>query len=220
MRVQRRLPGSALVFLLSTLLAGCSLSGAPATQTSPTDTATTAASATTAPATPTSAPQGDWQTYTDATYGFHLDVPSILSLGSLPDKNAASFSLLWRYSSPNQAPPNQALFAETSVNVYVTDTLTDGSANPCTKGTRITIGSGVTAYEDDSLDFPTPAPGGGAAGAGGLDVNVATGGVYLHITLYGNYPRETFRQRYGAIWQHILNSFVPGPAVPNGNPCG
>ncbi|HEY7351097.1 MAG TPA: hypothetical protein VH599_22500 [Ktedonobacterales bacterium] len=218
MRVKNHLPDGALALLLATLfLAGCDALGTTSAQPSPTATATTEASAS-----PTPSIHGDWQTYTDPKYGFHLDVPALLSISfpvapSGPDDSYVS----WQYDPSKGPPPSgQALFAEITVGYHATDTLTGGNPNPCTVGRRITIGSGVTAYEDDNPNYPTPAPGGGASGPQGLDVNVVTGGVYLEISLFANPPTGTLRTRYGAIWQHILNSFVPGPPVPNTHPCG
>lgn len=217
---QGRAPGLRLgILLVALLLAGCNAGSTASTQPSPTS-ATSGIPQTTATSgisgTPTVIVHGDWQTYIDGNYGFHLDVPAILTL-SFPPSTSANHYILWQYDfGKGQPPQDQALFAEVSVMVFAS---TKGPY-PCTQGSPLTIGSGVTAYEDDSLDAPTPTPGGGDTGMGGLDVNLATGGVYLHISLDGHPPKDTFRARYETIWQHILNSFVPGPPVPDGHPCG
>jgi hypothetical protein len=127
----------------------------------------------------------------------------------------------WAYNFGAGLPPkDQALFTEVSLTLFASIT----GGHPCTQGKPITIGSGVTAYEDDSLDAPTPPPGDGARGPGGLDANWEAGGVYFHMNLIATsgtpLSHAAFRARYGAIWQHILNSFVPGPPVPNTHPCG
>jgi hypothetical protein len=226
MQGKKLLSGCAVALLAVMLLAGCGVDGTASATSSPTASAqpSPTATATAQPSpTPTTIIHGDWQTYIDAKYGFHLDAPAILSFsysapsGSGPDDSYVS----WKYDLSKGPPPSdQDLFAEITVNVHATDTLTNGNSNPCTIGRRITIGSGVTAYEDDNPNYPTPVPGGGATGPEGLDVNVMTGGVYLEISLFANPPTGTLETRYGAIWQHILNSFVPGPAVPNRHPCG
>ncbi len=225
--------GLALLLVLL-MLADCGVSKTASTQPSPSPTSSTQVSAspgaslTATPrlvGTPTIIVHGDWQTYIDPRYGFHLDVPALLSISfpaptilpSGPDDDYIS----WQYDTSQGPPPSdQALFAEITVYVYATDTLRAGEPNPCTIGEHITIGSGVTAYEADNPDYPTPAPGGVAGGPGMLLVNVATGGVYMQIILNANPPTGTMRTRYGAIWQHILNSFVPGPPVPGTHPCG
>ncbi len=217
----------ALALVLGTfLLTGCRAHPAASAQRPPSPTSSTqvnaspGASLTATPrlvGTPTIMVHGDWQTYIDGKYGFHLDVPAILTL-AFPQKvisDPDSSLVAWSYDSLMRGQPaaDQAIFSEIEVVIYATDTRPVGfPSNACTQGTPITIGSGVTAYEDDSLDAPPSS--GGARGEGGLDVNLATGGVFLHITLYGSSPKETFRARYGTIWQHILNSFVPGPPVP------
>jgi hypothetical protein len=221
MQGTKHLPGHALALLLATmLLAGCSPAGAISNQ--PGSTATQAPTA-------TSTPQRDWQTYVDPTFGFHLDIPAILSLNTIPNANdSTQTGVFWAYTPSLGAPPaSQEVFAE--VRIDLAATTNPGRNYPCTQGTPITIGSGVPAYEDDTLDFSPPTSGqGGAHGVGGLNVQVVTGGVLILIGLesggwLANPPirsASAFRARYGAIWQHILNSFLPGPAVPDGHPCG
>jgi hypothetical protein len=217
MWVTRQLPGGALALLLIALiLASCDAGSTTSTRPSPTTAAPAKASAT-----PTTTPQNDWQTYIDATYGFRLEVPAILQT-TLPPNTGDKHYTFWQYNFAEGPPPkDQAIFAEVSVTLFASVT----GGHPCTQGTAITIGSGVIAYEDDSLDAPTPTlPGNGASGPGGLDVNFETGGVYFHISLLADtgtpLTHDAFRARYGPIWQHILNSFVPGPPVPNTHPCG
>jgi hypothetical protein len=220
MDAKRQLTSSALALLLAAvILTGCTPAGTTSAQNSPTST-TTAQATVTPTSTPTSAVHGDWQTYTDVTFGFRLDVPAILALYH-PKDTGGYYTLAWAYNQTQGSPPSgQALFAEVEIYVNVADSFINGAPNPCTEGTPTTIGSGITGYEEDSLDAPPPPPGAGH-GEGGFDVNLATGGgVYFHIYLIGTAPKESFRARYSAIWKHILNSFVPGPAVPNTHPCG
>jgi hypothetical protein len=223
----RRFPIGWLLGLL--LLSGCTTASSAGLQTSPTTPAATPAgsTATQGPSpTPPTRVHGDWQTYTDLLFGFQLDVPTTFSLAVLRQGNRED-DLVWMY---NQAigplPSSQTALAQAALELVAADGTNPPSSRSllppgpyaCRVGTPITIGAGTTAYQQESYTNPTPPPGDGAIPLPSISVNMETGGVYLYLVLFG--PERThFLDAYGPSWQHILNSFVPGPAVPNGHPC-
>ncbi len=219
MDAKRTLPVCTLSLLLAAvILVGCTPAGTSGTQSSLT--AMPGGSGV-----PTSSPQRDWQTYTDPLFSFRLDVPAILAVVmNNRSPGGAEHSIRWQYL-PSGGPPSisQQAFTETTIDVLAT-TGTPGNTYPCPAGTPITVGPDIPAYQAEELTPPpTPTPGHGASGfAPHIEAALVTGGVYITITLTGSnsYLQEHFLDRYGAIWQHILNSFVPGPAVPNTHPCG
>jgi hypothetical protein len=200
-------------------------------QTSPTAATPGAIATTPATATPTSTPaivaHGEWETYTDALFGFRLDFPAGIGITVVYQYNGED-DLLWNYDSRNGPPPPDLapaaeiggeIFASTGTGKPSHTLRPDGPPYPCAQGTPVTIGSGITAYQNETYTDPTPVPGHGAIPGPSIEVNLETGGVYLSIFMYGS-DRDHFLARYGAIWQHMLDSFVPGPPVPNGHPCG
>lgn len=227
---QGRTSGLALGFLLvAALLAGCNAGSTASTRASPSSTPAGTQPTTASTPIPTTIAHGEWQTFTDLQFGFSLDVPTAFSLYVLRQWGRED-DFLWNYNSSNGSlPPDQAALSQAQIQIFAADGTNKPSstsllpAGPyhCTSGTPLTIGSGITAYQQETFTYPTPTPGqGGATGGPSISVNLEKGGVYLNISLNGHPPSETFLTRYGASWQHILNSFVPGPAAPSGHPCG
>lgn len=171
---------------------------------------------------------GDWQTYTDALFHFRIEIPSILTF-TVYRQSGEEDDLGWiNFTTGDSLPPAQAMlhgvsveiFAATGANTPSTQSFLSAGPYPCSQGTPVKIGSGLTAYQQESYTSPiiTPGEANGPPPDPFIKVNLETGGIYLMILLQGP-DRQQFLKTYGATWRHILASFEPGPAVPNTHPC-
>jgi hypothetical protein len=172
-------------------------------------------------AAPTSTPAPQWLTHVEALHDpgartYRIDVPGVLecSLSSAPPEHDI---LPCNYPSGAQLPPQHPLAAEVAIALdaaWVSD-----QWFPCRDGRRIVVGPGITAYESDNLTLT-------AAGncfeppfAPEIRAFWVAGGVCYQLRMEGNSPAQTFLARYGAIWRHMLASFVPAPAASSGAAC-
>lgn len=196
---------TALLLLLSAL-AGCAFTSNPAVGNQP----TVAASPTTL-ALPTSTPPPEWQVYHDPRFGFSVEVPGVLSK-LLQGNDPSSTSVTYQYDVTNGTPSAGAgVTAEMIIQISATIT----GPNTCTVGTPTTVGQGTTAYVQ--IDLSGKPEGGNPFR---VAARILSGGVFIEIQVAAQGQPANFMARYGAIWQHILDSFVPGPPVPNTHPCG
>jgi hypothetical protein len=154
-----------------------------------------------------------FQTITDPTFGFRLDIPaSMTQNGSQQNSSDGGGVSTWNGTLPT---------VQEALDIEI-DTATEGlPAQSCATGKPITIGPGLPGYEQDVFAQPTPIPqpNSGAITASVI-ATVVVHGLFVAIRLDGSPPNGTFMDRYGAIWRHMLASFRPGAFVSAGNPCG
>lgn len=201
-RASRRGWLASLLGLASLLaLVGCAVAPGTPTTASPSPTAT-----------PIVVDGVRFQTISDPTFGFHLDIPAnMVHNGTQPNASDGGVISAWNgyYPTPDDA-----------IEVYVVTATSGVSPADCAAGAPITIGPGLPGYEQDwfAQPLPTPPPN-GAAENWQVSASLVSNGVYISIELLGLPPDATFMQRYGAIWSHMLASFTPGPNTRAGNPC-
>jgi hypothetical protein len=195
----------AVPFLLACLLVGSACGVRTAASSTPTralPTTTLLAK----PPTPTRSPAPQWVTHTvtleaGATpRSYKIDMPGALDrgMGSGPEGHTeVSFHYGGDYPADHPVVSEMYIYIDASV---VTD-----STVTCRTGAKITVGPGITGYQADSTNDTcdgTPPPAVRAFW-------IASGVCYL-MRVAGMYSGpQDFNTRYGAIWQHILASFVP-----------
>ena len=170
-------------------------------------------------ATPSPTPVPDWQVFTDTKFGFQAEVPGVLWVdpNGQPQQQTATDSttvLVYHATSGTaQSPMGQLFAASAGLVIYASS----APARCDLRGTPEPVGQGITGYRYDTFAPPS----GGATATGG-GVTFVTGGVYvsLFIGASGQASPSAYWAAYGPIWHHILASFVQGPAIPNGHPCG
>lgn len=196
----RRYVACCAVLLLLNTFAGCALTaGNPPTGGPPTPFAF-----------PTNTPPPEWQVYHDPQFGFSLEVPGVLSQ-LLQGGNASGTNITYQYDVTNGTPSaGVGVAAEMTIQISATT----AGPNACTIGTPTTIGQGATAYVQ--IDLSGKLEGGNPFR---VAARILSGGVFIEIQVAGQVKPADFMARYGAIWQHILDSFVPGPPVLNTHPC-
>ncbi len=176
-------------------------------------------SPTTGSATPTPTPivvDGvTYTTVTDAMFGFQIDLPVELKHQQTLSEPATGGDFnAWTGTLPGAVGEVDVRFGGNTTGVY---------ANQCPQAipdaTTVTVGSGLTGYQTENLLTATPPP---QAASGGplLSVGFVAKGVVIGMTLDGTPPGDTFMQRDGGIWQHMLASFKPGSYVNATPPCG
>lgn len=176
-----------------------------AATTAPTDTASRpTATLTTSPTNP------DWHTYLFPTYGFRVDIPTVLyPQHALLINNGTGESTDWVYLGAVLGSPLRTKAAETTVRVEYSTVIAD--TNLCPNGGKpITIGPGIHAVEEANVP---PDSNGPAAPSPYVRVSLVAGGVAIRIELDGQGAPDTFFSRYGAIWQHMLASFATFPPL-------
>ncbi|HLY29744.1 MAG TPA: hypothetical protein VKQ36_01830 [Ktedonobacterales bacterium] len=185
------------------LLSGCGSGGtAGATQTK-----TPTPEANSATATPHTVDGVQYMTYTDPTYGFQIDLPAYLDQVIQPNiGSGGSVTTMW---SNVFATQDEVVGVDITTKLVATKTIT------CQTGRPITVGPGLPGCEIDTYLQPTPPPiqNSGTPGTNSVSAEFIANGVEIGIMLGGDPPVATFLQRYGAIWQHMLASFKPGPPV-------
>jgi hypothetical protein len=163
----------------------------------------------------------DWQEFTDSRFGFRVELPGALWINPNfnPPRQTSTDSTTWFvYHDTGNGQTSQlaSLFSPNgSIELYA-------SIAPATctlSGTPVMVGGSITGYRHDS--FTDPPVTSGAIVPGGR-VTFVTGGLYVMIFLAANGQQSQgeYWTDFGPVWQHILASFVPGPAIPNGHPCG
>lgn len=184
---------------------------------------TTAATATASPTPtppPTATPAPEWVVYTDPKYGFKIAVPAALwadpQLQPPPQSGSSYVQYIYRGMENGQTSPVGILFAPIDgLALYASTT----PAQCDLHGTSVRVGAGITGYQSDT--FTNPPTGTGAYAPGG-SVSFVTGGLYVSIFVGANttHSKSDYWTTFGPVWQHMLASFVPGPAIPGAHPCG
>lgn len=82
---------------------------------------------------------------------------------------------------------------------------------------KVSVGSGITAYQINNLDTG-PAPQGGAS-VPNISVSFVSNGIVVAIELTPQ-SQGNLMARYGPIWQEMLASFEPGTVANPNPPCG
>lgn len=154
-----------------------------------------------------------FKTITDPTFGFRLDIPaSMTQNGSQPNPSDGGGVSTW----------NGTLSTVQDIIDIEIDTATKGlPAQSCATGKPITIGQGLPGYEEDVFAAPTPIPQpNSGAITSSVIATVVVHGLFVAIRLDGSPPNDTFMERYGPLWRHMLTSFTPSAFASSGNPCG
>ena len=143
-----------------------------------------------------------YQRVTDTMFGFQLDIPADAT-------HTQSQTLSQTNGDSNQwdnASGREIIFGGATTGIY---------PNQCPQvilGAKVvTVGPGITGYQQDTLTVGSH-PSGGVGGPS-ISVEFVSNGSLISFSLAGPMPRDTFLQRYGAIWQHMLASFTPGSYV-------
>ncbi|HET9111921.1 MAG TPA: hypothetical protein VFN78_13915 [Ktedonobacterales bacterium] len=201
-----RWSAAAAALLLAMALVGCGGSGATTVTYAPTPTWQAAAGA---PGVTTATTPG-WSQYRDPSYGFVIGFPTNASINEGPQQGATRL-VSWRLASqPGGAD-------EATLEVTAT---TQANASLCahyTAGTTVALADGVTGYQQDNLAAATSANG---SGQPQVVLVVVHKGLLSIITLSGSTPANTFMQRWGSVWSHVLATFQPGQGPAGAKPCG
>ncbi len=204
----------ALAVPLLVALGGCDLGGA-SRQAAGSGTPLVTAPAVTTPS-PVTVDGVTYQRYTDPTFGFSLEIPSVLTEnGSQANPSSGGGISAWNAAYPT---------AQDALELYITTATKGIDPKICQMGEPITIGSGLKGYQQDIFSEPTPVPmpNSGAPPNSQVSASVVENGVWVSINLTGMPPADTFMQRYGSIWHEMLASFTPGTSANPGatnNPC-
>lgn len=154
-----------------------------------------------------------FKTITDPTFGFHLDIPAdMVENGSQQNPTDGGGITAFNGTYPT---------AQDALGLQISTATNGLPSGSCNSGTPITVGSGLPGYEQDIFAQPTPVPQhNSGAVTSSVVATVVANGLFVAIRLDGIPPDDTFMQRYGAIWRHILASFTPGAFVNPHTPCG
>jgi hypothetical protein len=205
------------VALAGTLLVALSACGNPNSTgkviSSPTATPTSTATARSTPA-PTATQQtasDGWQVYADTQFGFHVEVASYLTRTGPQPWNAPGEYVEFEVSN--------AAHGWEQAWVYVDPQASGSVCAQDLSGDAVTVGSGLTGYQHFVAMIPTPPTGGGGTNSPHMELSFLASGTLIMFKLWGDPPAVTFSARYGNQWQHLLASFIPGPAYPGGHAC-
>lgn len=207
--------------LLATLLAGCgqgttSISGTaaatPTTAIPPTATAR-------ATATPFFVDGVGYQRVTDSMFGFSFAIPADMqpNLQESTPQNGGDH-VIWMSADSN---------APTAMEVDFGGGVANFQPNQCPGAISsplisvVTVGSGIKAYQTNSISV-TPTTSQGGAFVPNISVSFVSNGIVVGINLIPQ-TQGTPDQRmatYGPIWQEMLASFTPGTVVNPNPPCG
>ncbi len=205
--------------LLVCLLVGSACGVGAAASSTPTTTALPTAALPTKAPTPTRTPAPQWVTHTVKLESgatprtYKIDMPGALDsgMGSGPAGHTfVSFHYDSDYPADHPVADEMTIYIDASV-------VTDGYLT-CRTGAKITVGPGITGYQADSTNDTcdgTPPPAVRAFW-------IASGVCYqMRVAVPAPYSGpQDFNTRYGAIWQHILASFVPSaPPASGGTTC-
>jgi hypothetical protein len=155
-------------------------------------------------------------TYTVPARASRIDIPGVLQLArsSAPEGHG----IVGWHDDQYPFPPDHPVAAE--VDITLDAAVVTDQTFPCRGGTRITVGPGITGYQSDGFSS-TSTPGG--CGFEGPVINAfwITAGACYDLHMVANYSGpQGFMTRYGAIWQHMLASFVPpSPPAPGESTC-
>ncbi len=152
-----------------------------------------------------------WSSYRDPQYGFVTQYPNDAMFNASPPQGPSSDDG-WVITDPQNA--------SSSARLEVTATTQPG-ASLCaqyTAGKPVRVAGDITGYQQDNLSAPTPPP--GAASLPGVTVLFLHGDLFYIISLTGSAPANTFMQRWGGVWDHVLATFQPGQGPATAKPCG
>lgn len=208
--------GALLPLLLSLVVLAVGATGCAPTQTQQTQQpqATQQPSASASPTATALIVDGvPFKVITDPTFGFHLEIPAAMTEnGSQQNPSDGGGVTTWNGTYPT---------AQDALDISVSTATKGLPAQSCATGKPITIGSGLPGYEEDVFAEPTPVPQpNSGASTSSVVATVVVHGLFVAIRLDGTPPNDTFMDRYGPIWQHMLASFTPGAFTNPGNPCG
>jgi hypothetical protein len=210
-----------VVLLLLVILLVSSACGVSATASStPTTTALPTTTLPTKAPTPTRSPAPEWVTHTlklpegsatpTPTRTYKIDMPGALDLGmgSGPSGHA---NVGFHYGTDYPADHPVAY----EMNIGIDASVVTDSYVTCRTGAKITVGPGITGYQADSTNDTCD----GALPPAVRAFWIASGVCYLmRVDVPAPYSGpQDFNTRYGAIWQHILASFVPSAPPASGD---
>lgn len=163
----------------------------------------------------------DWQRFTDPKFGFTLEAPGVFWVDPnaqphvLSATDSATLFVYRPTIGSTPSPTTRLLAASGGLFIYASTAPTRCAL----QGTPVPIGrnQSITGYRYDSL-APTPYADSAARWGG---VRFVAGGVYVSLFIgAGGQPNSSaYWAAYGPTWQHILASFVAGPAT-GAHPCG
>jgi len=203
--------------LLACLLVGSACGvGTAASSTPTTALPTTAPPTTTLLAKP---PTPQWVTHTVTLESgvtprsYKIDMPGALDSGMGSGPSGHTF-VSFDYGSDYPADHPVAY----EMTIYIDASVVTDSHVTCRTGAKITVGPGITGYQADSTTDTCD----GALPPAMRAFWIASGVCYLmRVGVPAPYAGpQDFNMRYGAIWQHILASFVPSaPPASGGTTC-
>jgi hypothetical protein len=196
--------------LMSLALSGCA--GTPAASATVTSSPMTAPTSTATQA----APSSEWQRYTDAKFGFRVEVASYLTKSGPDPFNYEGVKILFM-SSGAEHGWEQAY-------IYVDPAPPQSLCTSALTGEKVSVGPGLTGYQRFREAVPPLGGGGGGADTPSGDIPymelfVVASGVLMQFQLGGAPPATAYTARYGAQWQHLLATFVPGPPYAGAHAC-
>lgn len=188
-------PTLLLLALLTVVITGCATNSAAGQ------------SSGTATASPTTTPiivNGvRYQRVTDKMFGFQLDIPAeVTHIESNTVSQTNGDYNLW-----DTVSGLGITFGGATTGIYPNQC---PQAIPDAKA--VIVGSGITGYQQDTLSPPGPHPS-GSVPSPSISVTFLSDGNLISFTLADTGQRNTFLQRNGAIWAHMLASFTPGSYV-------
>ncbi len=195
-----------VALLLAMALVGCGVSGTTTITRAPTPTWQAAAGA---PGVTTATTPG-WLQYRDPTYGFVIAFPTDATINEALQQGATRL-VSWRFASHPGGADRATL--------EVTAT-TQPNASICahyTAGKPMALADGVTGYQQDNLADAASSSG---SSQPQIALVVVHSGLLSIITLTGSTPANTFMQRWGGVWDHVLATFQPGQGPATAKPCG
>jgi hypothetical protein len=162
------------------------------------------------------APSSEWQRYTDAKFGFRAEVAAYLTKSGPDPFNYEGVKILFM-SSGAEHGWEQAY-------IYVDPAPPQSLCTSVLTGEKVSVGPDLTGYQRFRESVPPPGGGGGGADNPSaetpyMELFVVASGVLMQFQLSGEPPATAYTTRYGAQWQHLLATFVPGPPYTGAHAC-